>query len=128
MIVAIPAGHQLERLDVVPLAALADETFVVPSVPDVSGIDDTVAIACAKAGFVPRRIHQGSQVPTLIHLVAAGFGISLVPSCDRRVAADGVVFRDIAPPVPKYTFSVIRHEWRSSPVARTFSEFLAAEH
>lgn len=117
VVAVLPADHPLAGLDAVPLAQLAGETFIGWRAPFGEHLDDFVGQACAAAGFTPRMVFHGAQSHTIVHMVAAGFGVALGPASDRRIEVDGVVFRDLAPPVPTVRLSAIRHRWRRSPLA-----------
>lgn len=62
----------------VDLAALADRAWVLP-VRD-HGLDETVTLACAAAGFVPRPAVRSGSVSALVGLAASGLGPALVPA------------------------------------------------
>ncbi|WP_281690376.1 LysR substrate-binding domain-containing protein [Pseudonocardia thermophila] len=108
------------------LAELSDETFLLWRAPFGPHLDDFVTRACLEAGFQPNVAYQGPQIHSVIHMVAAGFGIALVPHCDRAVEAPGVVFRELAPPTPWTVLSVVRHRHRRSPVVDRLLEELPA--
>lgn len=120
----LPVDHPLAGVDTVPLAGLAQETFISWRAPFDEHLDDFVTRACAAAGFTPRRAFHGAQSHTIVHMVAAGFGVALGPACDRRITVDGVVFKDLAEPVPTVTLSAVRHRWRRSPVADRLVELM----
>lgn len=82
------------------LRLLADRSFVLyPETPRPS-FADTVLDACAAAGIaVTRRIFT-MDFQTAIALVSVGEGLCIVPASVGRVQRPGVVFRDIATPMP----------------------------
>jgi Transcriptional regulator len=107
MVVALPKGHPLassgrkkksaqSRSAPLPLAELANETFILYKRPGGPGLYDTIITACRGSGFSP---HVGQEAPRIIstlNLVAAGLGVSLVPESLRRLQMDGVVYRRLA--------------------------------
>lgn len=121
----IPTDHPLATAKSVRLADLADETFVGYRFGD--HLEDIIAAACYRAGFTPKISIQGAQSHTLLHMVSAGFGLGLLPACDERMNADGVVFVELEPPVPMVHFSVVRHWRRLTPLASRMLELAMAK-
>ena len=76
-------------------ASLEGEPFVLFSRRmGILAYDRTIR-CCLDAGFQPRIVQEAPQFPTLIRLVAAGLGVSLVPACVATIAFPGAVFRPI---------------------------------
>ncbi|WP_235195541.1 MULTISPECIES: LysR family transcriptional regulator [Pandoraea] len=75
----VPAHHALVGKTSVSVAALAAEPFV--SVPhrERGGLSYRVAQLCQQHGFFPRAAAATSRKATLVDLVAAGFGVAIVP-------------------------------------------------
>ncbi|CAB3627087.1 LysR substrate-binding domain-containing protein [Achromobacter pestifer] len=95
MLVALPPGHPLSARHSVPIAALADEDFVLYPRPIGAGLYDAIQSACQRAGFAPRVIQEAPQMASIVSLVAAGVGISVVPAAMRHMGAEGIEYRPI---------------------------------
>ena len=93
--VALPADHRLRRQRTVDPASLEGEPFVLFSRRMGNLAYDRTIRCCLDAGFQPRIVQEAPQFPTLIRLVAAGLGVSLVPACVATIAFPGAVFRQI---------------------------------
>jgi DNA-binding transcriptional LysR family regulator len=93
--VVLPAEHTLRRQRTVDVAALEGEPFVLFSRRMGNLAYDRTMRCCLDAGFQPEIVQEAPQFPTLIRLVAAGLGISLVPACVATVAFPGAIFRPI---------------------------------
>lgn len=93
LVLALPQHHPLAKRKRVPLAALSLEPFVLFSRPVGSGLYDQIVSACHRAGFSPRVTQEASQVTSIVNLVAAGLGVSVVPSSMRKIHSEGIVFR-----------------------------------
>jgi DNA-binding transcriptional LysR family regulator len=106
MVVALPDGHRLTRLRLLPLAALAQESFVLFPRPVGSGLYDEIISACRRAGFSPHIGHEVRQVTSIANLVAADLGVSLVPASMQQVLSTGVVYRPIEGDAPKARMSL----------------------
>ncbi|MDP9141798.1 MAG: LysR family transcriptional regulator [Pseudomonadota bacterium] len=123
LVIALPSGHPLTRRARVPLMALSIEPFVLfPRVVG-AGLHDEIISACRNAGFSPRIVQETSQVTSIVNLVAAGMGVSIVPSSMQQVHSDGVSYRLIQKPTPKARLSLIfRDADRSAPHIRGLLE------
>ena len=103
MVVALPSTHLLAQGETkasIPFQQLASETFILYGPPGTGMYDSTIA-ACHAAGFNPRvgnlgaSTQQAPRITSTLSLVAAGLGISFVPSSLQRVNIDGVVYRPL---------------------------------
>jgi DNA-binding transcriptional LysR family regulator len=93
--VALPADHKLRRQRTVDPASLEGEPFVLFSRRMGNLAFDRTMRCCLDAGFQPTIVQEAPQFPTLMRLVAAGLGISLVPACVATVAFPGAIYRPI---------------------------------
>ncbi|MGY6272263.1 LysR family transcriptional regulator [Achromobacter denitrificans] len=100
MLVALPPDHRLSRKRAIPMAALADEDFVLYPRPIGAGLYDAIQSACQRAGFLPRVIQEAPQMASIVGLVAAGVGISIVPAAMRHMGAQGIEYRPIKGDAP----------------------------
>jgi DNA-binding transcriptional LysR family regulator len=98
MVAALPSGHRLSGAgDDLPLAALADETFILYRRPVGPGLHDAIIAACDRAGFSPKIGQEAPRMLSTLSLVAAGLGVTVVPASMSRLEAEGVVYRPIDP-------------------------------
>jgi DNA-binding transcriptional LysR family regulator len=93
----LPANHPLTTIgDRVPVSALADVTLLIwPRETAPASYDEVLAI-CQQAGIVPRFGVQGRTVQTLLALVAAGFGATVMADSYRVLRREGVAARRLA--------------------------------
>ncbi|MBR8313406.1 LysR family transcriptional regulator [Burkholderia dolosa] len=120
MFVALPVAHRLARRRRIALTELADEAFV--QVPRAAGgtlFDDIVA-ACNAAGFEPRMAQPAPQVASAVTLVAAGLGVSIVPSAITQVHVVGVVYRPVADRSLRARLAIASRRDDPSAVVRNF--------
>jgi DNA-binding transcriptional LysR family regulator len=76
IVLAVPAPHPFARRRGVRLAELKDENFVwIPRALS-PRFHDGVHAACARHGFAPRIVQEGSSDVAILSLVAAGVGLS----------------------------------------------------
>jgi DNA-binding transcriptional LysR family regulator len=95
LVLAVSADHRLAAEPVVSLTDLRSESFVAYASRD-SAVNDAVLRSCKRAGFVPHREHAAPGTAVLLALVAAGFGVAVVPASVRALPLQGLVFRDLA--------------------------------
>ncbi len=107
ILIALPTGHPLGMRRSLSVGSLAREPFVLFSREVGSGLYDEIISACQRAGFSPRIEQQASQVTSIVNLVAAGMGVSLVPASMRQINSDGVIYRRIDTPAPRARMSVV---------------------
>jgi DNA-binding transcriptional LysR family regulator len=93
--VALPAEHRLKRQRTVDPKDFEGEPFVLFARRMGNLAYDRTMRCCLDAGFQPEIVQEAPQFPTLIRLVAAGLGISLVPACVATIAFPGAIFRPI---------------------------------
>lgn len=95
MLAALAQGHALARhpRSALRLDALAREPFVLYRRPTGPGLYDRILAACRAAGFSPAVAQEAPRLTATLSLVAAGFGVSLVPASLQRFGAEGIVYR-----------------------------------
>jgi DNA-binding transcriptional LysR family regulator len=107
VLLALPQGHPLSRRRRVPLGALSLEPFVLFSRTVGAGLYDQIISACHRAGFSPRVTQEASQVTSIVNLVAAGLGVSLVPASMQKIHSQGVTYRPLESDAPVAQMSLI---------------------
>ncbi|HEU4807195.1 MAG TPA: LysR family transcriptional regulator [Homoserinimonas sp.] len=101
LVVALPHDHRLARSHSLELAQLANEPFVFFKPEEGRGFWEVVISACASAGFTPRVEYEAEHIHTMVGMVAAGVGVSLVPEPVRALNLWGVRYVPLTPPVPR---------------------------
>jgi DNA-binding transcriptional LysR family regulator len=96
MRIVLPAHHLHARRRSVPLAAMAEETFILFPRAIGPGLHDAIIASCHHAGFSPRFGQEAPQISSMVHLVAARFGVSVVPQSSRSVWRVSSTFRSLA--------------------------------
>lgn len=107
VLLALPKGHPLARKRSISLAALSLEPFVMFSRPVGAGLYDQIIRACHRAGFSPRVTQEAAQVTSIVNLVAAGLGVSLVPASMQKIHSEGIVYRALESDAPVAQMSLI---------------------
>lgn len=92
LVAVVPSRHPLARRATIPVRALADEPFVLVR-PDVEPAwADASTRALRRAGVAPRVAQTTDSKLSLLGLVAAGVGVSVVSRSMRRIRREGVAF------------------------------------
>jgi DNA-binding transcriptional LysR family regulator len=139
MVVALPSTHPLANSKLgaaVSLKRLASETFILYGPPG-TGMYDAIIAACLSAGFNPRvgnlgaSTQQAPRITSTLSLVAAGLGITFVPSSLQRMNMEGVVYRfvrDVGQPTASLSLATRRGD--TSAVVKQFCSLVrkAAKH
>ncbi|MEC4722588.1 LysR family transcriptional regulator [Noviherbaspirillum sp. CPCC 100848] len=95
MKIVLPVKHPLAAKKKLPLAALAGESFVLIPREASPTLHDEIVSACRQAGFEPTLGQQAPQLSSVVSLVSAEFGVSIVPASVSQIQAEGVVYVDI---------------------------------
>jgi DNA-binding transcriptional LysR family regulator len=95
-VVALPHDHRLARKQTIRVRELAGEPFVLFPPALGGGFSELVLQLCATAGFTPRVEQEADELQTIVNLVAAGVGVSLVPSALTELRRPDVTYRPLA--------------------------------
>jgi len=82
--------------DSVRLASLAETPLILTPRSIGLGLHDAALEACRAAGFEPHVGQQAPQIVTILSLVSAGLGFSLVPASMRRLRLEGVTYKSLS--------------------------------
>src|SRR5690349_6096969 len=98
-VAALPKDNPLADKDSVELKALAPTFFIGMSEMSYPGYRDWLNKTCRRAAFTPKVLQDVELERKMIHAVAAGLGVALVPEQLKKLEHDNVVFRPINPTV-----------------------------
>jgi DNA-binding transcriptional LysR family regulator len=117
----VPLGHPLANRDQIELEQLSEDPFVLFPAGQRSRMLETILAACARACFTPRVVQETMHIHTVLALVDAGVGVSLVPSWVTGGGVHAVVFIDLATPTPSYD---LKFAWRKDSSNRALDGLL----
>ncbi len=123
LVVALPPGHRLAKRRRLVLQDLAGEPFVLFERSSSAAVLDWILSLCREAGFEAQVAKFAARPQSILELVAAGIGVSLVPSLFQRFPSD-VVFRPLPPTIPKLHLSLAWRRDNDSPLLKAFLEIL----
>lgn len=124
LVAALSAKHPLARRRRIRLADLADDPFVLYTRASGPSVHDAIVGHCQDAGFTPRIVQEGADVQTIVSLVAAGLGVSLLIAPTPPIDPDAVVYRKLSDDLPLSELCVAWSPANNSPVLRRFLQLV----
>lgn len=91
-VAALPASHALAERGEVAVSALAEEDFILFPRQLGAGLFDQVTGICREAGFSPHVAQEAVLMQTIVSLVAAGLGVSILPASTGKLGLEGVQY------------------------------------
>jgi DNA-binding transcriptional LysR family regulator len=77
------------------LAGFRDKPFILIGRAVSATLNDQCLNLCRRAGFTPNVVQEASETFTILNLVRAGLGVSLVPSSAERMKVPGLHFHPV---------------------------------
>ncbi|HCI78391.1 MAG TPA: LysR family transcriptional regulator [Ktedonobacter sp.] len=94
-VVVLPLSHPLAQQKDISLSELKEEPFILFTQQIKTDFVEQVRRLCQQAGFEPQVVQDVQEMQTLIGLVSAGFGVSLVVASTHNLLSRGVAYRPI---------------------------------
>src|SRR5437660_148359 len=120
LVMVAPPGHRLGDKRSVALAELANESFV--TMKPGHGLRECLQKFCRQAGFDPRIVFEAGHLGSVIGLVLAGVGITVVPRMAAGLEGRRIRVRD------SFAYRDLGVIWRQgqplSPPARLFLDMM----
>lgn len=115
MVVALPAGHPLTRRRELSLADLSREPFILHGKEIGSTGHDLILESCARAGFNPDVVHQAKDTATIVALVGAGLGLSILIGPAPPIDPSLVTYRRLTDDLPTWDLALAWSPHNPSP-------------
>jgi DNA-binding transcriptional LysR family regulator len=122
VVVALPEAHRLAGRRRLALRDLAGEDFVLLARREAPGL----RAAIDALGAEPHEVQEVAEVRTVLGLVAAGVGVSLVPEAVAGAERAGVRFLPLAGRAPTVDLALAWREDDGSPALAAFRELAHA--
>jgi DNA-binding transcriptional LysR family regulator len=120
LVVAFPRGHRFRSYERVPWKALVDEPYVLFSRRRAPAYEAVVARACHEAGVTLKVRYEVEHPQTVLSIVEAGLGISLVPASLQTVKRPGIAYRRLSPPGPALETVIAWRRGSERPLVQAF--------
>jgi DNA-binding transcriptional LysR family regulator len=95
LVVVLPISHYLATSDTIALSALAAEPFILFPRQLAPGLYDPIITICQADGFSPNIVQECIQMQTIVSLVSANMGVSILPASIQEAQRHGVVYKPI---------------------------------
>lgn len=122
LLAVLPEGHPLAGRERVPLAALADEPFILYRRASGPATHDRIVGACLQAGFSPTIVQETDEMQTMAGLVAGGLGVGLMIAPVGTPRSTGVVYKPLEGSTPTWEMALA---WRHDDETAVVRAFLA---
>ncbi|MFI7680278.1 LysR family transcriptional regulator [Actinophytocola sp. NPDC049390] len=96
LVAVLPNDHRLAGRRRITVSALANEPFVLFPRTLGPGLHDEITALCRRGGFTPDITQEAVQLPTIVGLVAAGCGVSILPGSAAQPRPE-VAFVPVSP-------------------------------
>jgi DNA-binding transcriptional LysR family regulator len=125
MVLALRDDHPLAQREAdLAISDLRGEPLVLYGAAGGAGFNEHFFALCKDAGFQPVVIHEANGLATLLGLIAAGFGASILAQSLVRLHVDNLVYRPLSPSVISRLWMI--HKRDLSPTARAFKDMMDA--
>jgi DNA-binding transcriptional LysR family regulator len=129
LVAVLNTDHPLGHEDGSPLALsqLAGDAFVFFPRGFGTGLFDQLMSLAAKAGFSPKISQEVGDSLTIIGLVAAGLGVSVLPASYRCIAIENVIYRPLSDAGAITSVLLVRRAGEVSPIVTAFVDIVSEE-
>jgi DNA-binding transcriptional LysR family regulator len=107
LVLALPAGIASRTTE--DIGGFRNSGFIFVSPSASKTFHDRVLSLCLLAGFTPRVVQEANEILTILHLVRAGLGVSLVPRSAQRLKVPGVRFHKLSWKEPLWRIGIAWH-------------------
>lgn len=122
--IAVPKAAAGETLDLDLLNKLG---LIFLSPDRGSALTGQIASWCAAIGFTPRVLQYADDIHTMLALVAAGVGCTIVPQRSARLLGEGVRFFPLDEPQAKWTIGMAWCKSTENPALQSFLGMMEAK-
>ncbi len=122
IVCVLPEGHPLALHERIAVSLLVNEPFVLQSRQQGGGYYAQLMNLCLTAGFSPNVIQEVTEMHTIVSLVAARMGVSLVPLSIKNIRSQGVVYRELEGSTPITEMAIAWRRNSHSTIVQNFLE------
>ncbi|MYN26347.1 LysR family transcriptional regulator [Duganella levis] len=124
MIAVLPSGHALGRRRTIDLKQLAADPFILYPRAINPELYDAIISACHVAGFSPRIEMESPQISSGVNMVAAGFGVAIIPESIGQFRSEGVTYQDLRNQGLGTAIALITRPREKSVTVQNFTEMV----
>ncbi|KAF3470046.1 LysR family transcriptional regulator [Streptomyces sp. Tu 3180] len=127
LVAALPRRHPLALASPLPTSKLAGEPFIMFPRRMGPSLHDRITSLTRAAGFEVQVSQEAGHMQTIIGLVAAEVGVSIVPRTMAALRQPGVEFRQLTPQPEPLPIQLVWRRGETSPVVRNFRTILTTD-
>ncbi|ESK40910.1 hypothetical protein P256_00338 [Acinetobacter nectaris CIP 110549] len=124
LVAVLPQNYLLSDGKLNSLEALKNERFIVSPYEVSAGLFEATVHACQQSGFEPKFGPSAPQIVSILSLVAANIGVSLVPESTQQLNIKGIQYQTLDPKISKIGLGLAYKEDHHSQPAINFSSIL----
>ena len=95
LVAVLPRGHALQDTEAIQLAQLSAERIILYAREGAPELFDAIIAMCRRAKFSPNIVDTPRLWQSVLTMVEAGEGVSLVPTSVQHLCSNGVSFRPL---------------------------------
>ncbi|CAG9000586.1 MAG: HTH-type transcriptional regulator BenM [Candidatus Celerinatantimonas neptuna] len=124
LVAVLPSTHPLHDHQNIPLVSLANTPFIM--FPRAIGpmLYDFIIEECRNTDFEPNVEMESPQISSIANLVAAGFGISLIPESMKHIQLPGVQYHHLIDSTARSIIAFIHRPHERSAVVKNLINLL----
>jgi DNA-binding transcriptional LysR family regulator len=122
-VLAVPASHRLAKRKSIRLSEVSDQDFVMWDRTHFPGFHDLIFGMLRDAGIVPNVSQTAAELSTLISLVHARMGVTILPLSAVKHNAASVVACNILDRIPMAEFGMAVRKGTQAPLVDNFRSF-----
>lgn len=126
MVVVLPTTHPAAKSVEIDLIRLRNDALILVPRDGAPLLFDTVMLACRQAGFEPIIGQSAPQLSSVVSLVSAELGFSMVPESMRQLQMTGVTYREVKGDPPLSRMAVAYRRGETSKIVRNFVDVAVA--
>src|SRR5260370_23835073 len=122
-VAVLPSWHSLSAMREIRLRELKGNRCVMYAREHAPGFLDLLTGILSNAGVIPKVVQTAGEMPTLISLVDAGVGVSIVPASVAKKIVSKVAVCSLADRLPEAEIGLALARHNTAAVVRRFCEF-----
>lgn len=124
LIAVLPSSHpQASKKHAISIKSLASSPFIMTPRRHAPSLYDGIIRFCEKFKVYPSITQEAIQMQTIVSLVSAEMGISLIPESIQKLQRKGVVYKKLKETTPKVEIHLAWRESNQLPSLVRFLEF-----
>jgi DNA-binding transcriptional LysR family regulator len=124
LVLALPENHPLAARSEISITALANEPLILASRDRGCGLHEQIFDIYQRAGLHANVVCAAREMQVILGFVAAGIGISLLPSHVKNFQRTGVIYRVLTPEAPIAGLGIAWNPENITPVLLVFLDIV----